>query len=190
MYSKSDNARHHITRGYYTGNHSLLYYPWRSKLHQTLVEFLVEEKLTSVVDVGGGAGNVTRLLMSNGIFASCYDGNPDAQEISNGTCATLDFTKHINIPKYEFATSLFVGYYIHPKYQDVFARNLYSISSKGLVIIWGRGYMEHADRYEKSQKELVSFFEKFGFKFHKIKTSRLQTQQCEYCQQFLVFMKI
>jgi len=49
--------------------------------------------------------------------------------------------------------------------------------------------MEHVDRYEISQGELIPFVQKFGFKFAKVKTSKLQTQSCEYCQQFLVFLK-
>jgi len=62
-YIENDYARHHNTRGYYTGNHSLIYYPWRSKLHQILTEFPIEEKVASVVDIGVDAGNVTRILL-------------------------------------------------------------------------------------------------------------------------------
>ncbi len=61
------------------------------------------------IELGAGLGLYTENLLRKGIFTSCYDGNPDTQDLSKGKCAILDLTKGINFPKYDWVLCLEVG---------------------------------------------------------------------------------
>ena len=46
-------------------------------LAEGLISFFSEHKATSVIDLGAGMGHYTEAFRNAGIFANCYDGNPN-----------------------------------------------------------------------------------------------------------------
>ncbi len=126
-------------RGYWSGKPLAWYHTshYGPKLADRLLSFFLAENATSIVDLGGGAGLHTQHFIQNGIFASCYDGNPDSQDISGGICSTMDLTKPMNFARFEWVMSLSVGRQIPVSLEDAFIANIHNLNKKGVDVLGG-----------------------------------------------------
>jgi len=129
-------------------------------LSERLATFFLYENAKSVLDLGSGGGQYTQNLIRNGIFTSCYDGNPATQDASAGVCAVMDLTKPMNVAKHDWVLSLSVGRQIPPKLEQDFISNIHNLNTKGVVIYWGDGRPEMND-YPKSVRDNVQVTSKF-----------------------------
>jgi len=88
------------------------------------------------LELGAGLGQYSRALQASGIFTSCYDGNPNSQELTSGHCGVLDLSKPIAITKHAWVLSLEVGEHIPRQFEKVFIDNLDRGNEKGIVLSW------------------------------------------------------
>jgi len=92
-------------------------------------------------------GQYTRALQSSGLFTSCYDGNPNTQELTEGLCGIIDLSKPINLARHDWVLSLEVGEHIPKEFEDTFISNMDKGNERGIVLSWavegqgGRGHV-------------------------------------------------
>jgi len=113
-----------------------------------LVDFFRAENAQTVLDLGTGIGNYSQVFMKNGLFVTCYDGNPSTQDLSDGRCGILDLSKVVDITPHDWVLSLEVGEHIPPQFEDVFIQTLNKVNKKGLIVSWaveGQGGTAHVN---------------------------------------------
>ena len=150
---------HGIWSGLITDQHS-----HDPKLAQQLVTFFQSKNAASVLDLGAGLGLYTEALSKNGIFASCYDGNPDTQTLTKGKCAIADLTVDLNFSKYDWVLCLEVGEHLPKEYEDTLFNNIIRNSKSGIVLSWaipgqtGDGHInEQSNDYVKSKMASLGY---------------------------------
>jgi len=114
------------------------------------VEFWKKEKVENILELGAGTGTYAKLFKENGIFVSCYDGNPNTQELSEGRCGVIDLSKPLDFPQHEWVMSLEVGEHIPAEFESIFIDNLHKFNKKGLIISWavvGQGGTAHVNNH-------------------------------------------
>jgi hypothetical protein len=82
------------------------------------------------------------------MFISCYDGNPNTQELSEGRCGVLDLSKPLNLSRHDWVLSLEVGEHIPQAFEDTFLNNLDSGNTEGVILSWaveGQGGTSHVN---------------------------------------------
>jgi len=93
-------------------------------------------KVSTILELGAGLGQYSRALQAQGIFTSCYDGNPNTQDLTEGYCGIIDLSKPIALAKHEWVLSLEVGEHIPRQFEGMFINNLDSGNKKGIVLSW------------------------------------------------------
>ena len=128
------------------------------RLAEQVVSFFRSKNVTSVLDLGAGPGLYTESLSKNGIFASCYDGNPDTQFLSEGRCGIVDLSKEIKFSKHDWVLILEVGEHLPKQYEDILFNNIINNSKSGILLSWavpgqgGDGHVnEQSNSYVKSK---------------------------------------
>jgi len=136
------------------------------RLELALIEFFQKKKIKTILDLGAGKGHYTEGFIKNGFFASCYDGNPNTQNLSNGRCGIIDLTKEINFSKYEWVLSLEVGEHLPKEFEDVLLNNLINNSTHGIVLSWaipgqgGDGHVnEQTNEYIKNKMRTLGYID-------------------------------
>jgi hypothetical protein len=135
------------------------------KLAQAITKFFKDKIVDTVLDLGAGLGLYTKELQNNQIFASCYDGHPETQILSEGRCAVIDLTKKISFSKYDWVLSLEVGEHLPKEYEDSFFQTLVNHSKKGVLLSWaipGQGGDGHVN--EQTNEYIKSKMFDFGYK--------------------------
>jgi len=77
-------------------------------------------KVSSVLELGAGMGQYTRALQYSGLFTSCFDGNPNTQELTEGLCGIIDLSKPINLARHDWVLSLEVGEHMPKEFEGTF----------------------------------------------------------------------
>lgn len=134
-----------------------------NKLNAEILNFLKENNIKSVLDLGAGPGQYAYFFENSGVPCDCYDGNPHTELLSNGKCKVLDLTNKINLgKKYDCVLSLEVGEHIPVEYERVFIENIINHSSKLIIISWatiGQGGCGHVN--EKPNDYIESIFKQY-----------------------------
>ncbi len=129
-----------------------------------LAEFFKQNNAASIVDLGAGKGDYAKYFIAEDIFTSCYDGNLNTPQLSDGVCGIMDLTKNINLAKYDWVLSLEVGEHLPKEYEDIFIANLDRLNKKGIVLSWaiegqgGDGHInERNNDYIKEKLRLLGY---------------------------------
>jgi 2-polyprenyl-3-methyl-5-hydroxy-6-metoxy-1,4-benzoquinol methylase len=93
-------------------------------------------QVTSVLELGAGTGQYSKVIRSSGFFTSCYDGNPNTQELSEGRCGVIDLSKSTSLTKHDWVLCLEVGEHIPQEFEEAFIRNLDSANKYGIILSW------------------------------------------------------
>lgn len=116
-------------------------------LGESLTHFFIQEKATSLVDLGCGRGDYVKTFQEHELNASGFDGNPYTVELTNNRCQVLDLSKPIQFdPPFDWVISLEVGEHLPPQFEDVFINNLHHNNRFGIVLSWaiqGQGGLGH-----------------------------------------------
>ena len=144
--------------GVWSGKDSGEYHYFSKVLSKNLYNFFKSNNAHSIIDLGAGQGDYTRYFISQGIFASCYDGNVDTQELSDGLCAVLNLAQPLKLAKYDWVLSLEVGEHLPKNFEDTFIANLDRLNTYGVVLSWaipgqgGDGHVNEQDNDYIKQK--------------------------------------
>lgn len=111
------------------------------------------KQVTTILELGAGTGAYAKELKAAGIFISCYDGNPETQDLSEGRCGMVDLSKPLDFTKHDWTLSLEVGEHIPQEFEDVFISNLVHSNNHGLIVSWaviGQGGTSHVNNRNNS----------------------------------------
>ena len=150
--------------GAWAGKDSGKYHFFDQALAKNLALFFKNNNANSIIDLGAGEGKYSEYFTQQGIFTSCYDGNPDTQTLSNGRCAVINLTEKINLNKHDWVLSLEVGEHLPQKYEDILIDNLNAVNIKGIVLSWavkGQGGDGHVN--EQSNEYIKQKFLDLGY---------------------------
>lgn len=92
------------------------------------------------------------MIKEAGVLISCYDGNPETQELSEGRCAIVDLSKPIDFCQFDWTLSLEVGEHIPKEFEDIFINNILG-SKYGIILSWaveGQGGTSHVNTRNNS----------------------------------------
>jgi hypothetical protein len=124
-------------------------------------------KYRTVVDLGCGMGDYLKSFKELGILCDGFDGNPNTKKLTNGLCETLDLSKDIELPVYEWAFSLEVGEHIPAEFEDTFINNLHKVNSRGIVLSWaveGQAGIGHVNCHNNDY--VIDKIEKLGYSYN------------------------
>jgi len=123
-------------RGFWKGQNATERHLFDSPLKDAIIKFFHSVGAKSVLELGAGMGPYSKELKAKGFFISCYDGNPNTQDLTDGLCAVLDFSKPINLTRHEWVLSLEVGEHIPQEFENIFLNNVDKGNEKGVIMSW------------------------------------------------------
>lgn len=92
--------------------------------------------LKTIIDIGCGNGKYTAALKEAGYVCRGYDGSPLTMDITRGECGIMDFSKDVDLGRYDLVLSLEVGEHIPVEYEQIFIDNLCRHSKGSILISW------------------------------------------------------
>jgi hypothetical protein len=104
-------------------------------LCKSIIEFILENKFTTLYDLGCGLGNYVSKIKNKGLIIDGFDGNPYTEDITNGLCKVLDLSQPQEFMQRDCTISLEVGEHIPKKFEHIYLDNLCK-SSKNIIISW------------------------------------------------------
>ena len=156
-------------KGSWDGLHPENHSPYDPYLAAALLSFFKEEKASSIIDLGCGAGQYVSTLNNAGIICDGLDGNPRTPEITNGECGIADLSEPLTLgKKYDWVLSLEVGEHIPNKYESIFLENINNAAHLGIVLSWaikGQGGYGHVN--ERDNKYIQAKIKKFNYFYKK-----------------------
>lgn len=92
--------------------------------------------IKTAVDIGCGNGAYTKQFIQNGIDCIGFDGSLFTPVITNGVGLVLDFSRSVNIGKFDIVLSLEVGEHIPAKYSGIYLDNLCRAAKDLICLSW------------------------------------------------------
>jgi hypothetical protein len=153
---------------------------------------IVRLSLPTMVDIGCGDGSYVRFFLENNLTCHGYDGNPETVKITNGICWINDFSKPLNIGKYDTVLSLEVGEHIPPGYEHNFIVNLINASKSVIILSWaveGQGGFGHVNCHDNNY--IIDKMKQYDFKHIEFLSSYLRKNSTLswFKHTLMVFMK-
>lgn len=140
-------------------------YTYNREWSETLCAVLKLMKVQSVVDVGCGPGMYVVDLLDCGFQAIGIDGNPYVKEMSAiwgqrfqkmFLCADVAQDLLLNM-QFDAVISIDVGIYLPEKYIEKYIDNLFSLSTKYIIIKWGSANTLYNNSNTLSSQETINF---------------------------------
>jgi 2-polyprenyl-3-methyl-5-hydroxy-6-metoxy-1,4-benzoquinol methylase len=114
-----------------------------------LISFFRSRGVSTVLDLGCGAGDYCKTIVNNSMFCECYDGNPETNIITDGLCNVYDLSTPMDLQKtFDVVMSLEVGEHIPVIYEKIFLDNITRHASTIIVLSWaipGQGGQGHVN---------------------------------------------
>jgi cyclopropane fatty-acyl-phospholipid synthase-like methyltransferase len=143
------------------------------KLCNSIVKFLKENDIKSIVDFGCGMGDYAKQFIINNIECEAYDGNPNTETLTNGLGRVIDLSKEFDLKKrFDCVLSLEVGEHIPKEYEQVFINNIVKHTTNLLILSWaiiGQGGDGHVNC--QNNDYIISEMDKRGF-YYDINSSK------------------
>ena len=145
--------------GFWDGEFAVDHHAYDESLSNAIVNFLKNENVKNIVDLGCGLAKYVKNFIENGIDATGYDGNPKTPELTNNLAHVKDLAVPFTFETpYEWIMSIEVGEHLPPQYEDVYIQNLHNNNTKGIIMSWaleGQGglghFNEHSNEYIKQK---------------------------------------
>jgi SAM-dependent methyltransferase len=105
----------------------------------------------TAVDIGCGDGRYVRNLNGHGIKCVGFDGYPETIKIP--ACGVCDFSKPVDVGKFDLVLCLEVGEHIPRKYEQIFLDNVVRAAFDWIVLSWaipgqgGNGHVNCRDNW-------------------------------------------
>lgn len=140
--------------------------------------------IVTAVDMGCGCGYYVTKWRERGLPFAGYDANPYTPELSrrllpvgDEVCGVVDLTEIITDEvSFELVVCKDVLPYVPLDCLDVVADNLVNLSSKYLLVGWYVGEKHYGISHSVlSESDVMSIFEKRGFRMDRFQTSKLRT---------------
>jgi hypothetical protein len=107
------------------------------KLSTAIVRLFDKHAFNSVLDLGCGMGDYSRLLQVNKFEVHAYDGNPNTPELSSGIGKVADLSQPFDCEqKIDAVLSLEVGEHIPAEFEQTFIDNLVVNKPEMVVLSW------------------------------------------------------
>ena len=151
--------------GFWEGLEASSQHVYDASLGNSLVIFLKQKNVKSVVDFGCGMGNYVNTFQKNNINVTGFDGNPNTPELTNNVCKVLDLSKPIvfNEP-FDWVISLEVGEHLPSKFEDIFINNLHNNNKHGIILSWAiKGQGGHGHFNEQNNDYIKSKICNLGY---------------------------
>jgi len=136
-------------------------------LCSVLIEFLKDNKIETLLDLGCGPAFYVSNIINEGISCEAYDGNPNTPELTKGLAQVKDLSVDFDLGKtYDFVLSLEVGEHIPKDFEDVFINNVLKHSHKYVLLSWaipkqgGDGHFNEQPNYY-----IIDKITSLGFEF-------------------------
>ena len=145
-------------------------------LCKSIIKFLKEHNIESIIDIGCGHGEYTKNINYTNILCVGYDGNPNTNELTNGLCYVKDFS----IPQtfsvlFDYALCLEVAEHIPKNYEDTFIQNLINCNCKGIILSWAiTGQGGHGHVNERDNDYVIDLIQSYGYTYNKIESDKLR----------------
>lgn len=140
-----------------------------------LSEALTEMFRGDIIDIGCGPGEYVKAFLNKGKKCIGFDGSPLTYQITNGICNTMDFSKPVDLGKFDTVISLEVGEHIPKKYEDIFIDNLVRASNKYICLSWaieGQAGIGHVNCHNNDY--VINKMNKRGFLYEKEMSEKLR----------------
>lgn len=140
-------------------------YIYNRELSETLCAVLKLMKVQSVVDVGCGSGMYVVDLLDCGFQVIGIDGNPYVKEMSTiwgdrfqNTFLCADVTQNLLLDmQFDAVISIDVGIYLPEEYIAKYIDNLFSLSTKYILIKWGSANTLYNNSNTLLSQETINF---------------------------------
>jgi hypothetical protein len=124
-------------QGFWEGEDSRSKHYFDKPLYESILDFLKNHNIQTVLDLGCGLGEYAKAFRDNGFLCDCYDGNPDTPLLTNGLCECFDLSKDISLDtQYDCVISLEVGEHIPSIYEAIFINNIVKHTKSYIVLSW------------------------------------------------------
>jgi cyclopropane fatty-acyl-phospholipid synthase-like methyltransferase len=102
-----------------------------------LKKIINKNQINNLVDLGCGNGYYASNFKDILYNMECFDGNPYTNEITNGLCNVLDFSKPFDLNKtFDCVMSLEVGEHIPKQFESIFLDNVSKHSHNIILLSW------------------------------------------------------
>lgn len=145
-------------------------------LCKTIIYLLNRWKLDVIIDIGCGTGAYTRSFNKSGFICHGFDGNPYTEELSDNTCSVKDFSKPVNVGKYDLVLCLEVGEHIPEEYESIFFENIITATKTRIILSWaveGQGGFGHVNN--KNNEYIIDKMSRRDFKYDSSTSQFLRT---------------
>ena len=151
--------------GFFTGG-SADNHIYDEPLCAALIEYLKDQQVQSVADLGCGGGQYTRAIKDAGMECDGYDGNPNTVEMTNGLCSVLNLAEPVTLGRsYDCVLSLEVGEHLPKEFEEIFVDNVKRHSNRMIVVSWAIPNQSGLGHFNEQPNEYVqALFETHGFK--------------------------
>lgn len=158
------------------------------KLANGILNFLYEDGVKSVIDLGCGNGYYVKRLNDAHVYCRGYDGNPYTREFAlDGNCFVYDLTTKlplgVRLHPFGWALSLEVGEHIPREYEQIFINNIAMSCTEGAIISWAipdQGGDGHVNC--RTNEYIINEFQKVHLVFDLLITARLRSCASPYPQ--------
>jgi len=133
--------------------------------------------LKTIIDIGCGNGEYTRIFLKNGFACIGLDGSPLTPELSNNLCKIMDFSESVDIGKFDLVFCLEVGEHIPSEYEQTFIDNICRASKNDIILSWaveGQGGTGHVN--ERNNDYVIKEMSIRGFEIDNESTNFLRKQ--------------
>lgn len=165
-------------RGIWMSKELMKYHEFDRKLCRAIIKIIGNKN--TVLDVGCGDGRYVKMLREAGFMCDGYDGNVFTKEVTGGMCGVMDFSKPVDLGKFDVVLSLEVGEHIPREYEQIFINNLCNLCGGLMIISWaiedqaGIGHFNCRNNdYIISEIERRKFFYNFKLSNYFKKNSKL-----------------
>jgi cyclopropane fatty-acyl-phospholipid synthase-like methyltransferase len=138
---------------------------------------LIKDRLKTIIDIGCGNGEYTRIFLKNGFACIGLDGSPLTPELSNNLCKIMDFSESVDIGKFDLVFCLEVGEHIPSEYEQTFIDNICRASKNDIILSWaveGQGGTGHVN--ERNNDYVIKEMSIRGFEIDNESTNFLRKQ--------------
>ncbi len=123
-------------RGFWE-NHTGKGHQFDKDLASAIVNLFISHDVESVLDLGCGMGDYSRLFQDNKFIVQAYDGNPHTPNLTAGLGQVADLSEVFDCgQEMDAVLSLEVGEHIPARFEQTFMDNLVRSQPKLLVLSW------------------------------------------------------
>jgi len=142
---------------------------------RALVSFFRAEKASTITDFGCGGGHYIQDFRRAGLAVTGYDGNPHAQNLTDGRCAVANLAYPMDLEPTDWTMAIEVAEHVPVRHEHVMMTNIVSHALCGIILSWSNTIAGSGHVNLKSQEDVIKLmYQRYGLLYDQFATRRLK----------------